>query len=249
MTVLDFITDIFLQIGVINQGDTPNPSEQAQVFSAINRRTDLWSAASTFIYAVQEATLPLAATKGAYIVGLGGGADLTIARPFIRHARVQLPNSSVQLPIEIVGQADWNAIEEPTLSGQRPQKLFPDYQWPNMNLKCWPIPSLGGSSIIMEIWQTLAPFVSVTDTFNLPYGYWLALEFQVCLDIWPSYSSQVNPANYQAIAQGAGMAEQIIQSLNAQLLTGRAAGPIPEMPPMPVQQVPQVQPMPGNPPQ
>ena len=247
MTVLDLITDIFLQIGAINQGDTPNPSEQAQVFFAINRRLNQWTANALYIYGVTELTLPLVATKQSYLLGTGG-ADLNVSRPLIRHARQQLANSSVSLPVEVVGSAEWNAIEEPTLTGQRCQKIFPDYNWPVMTLKAWPVPS-ANTFLLLYVWTKLSQFATVTDTVDLPDGYLLPLEFQVCLDVWPSYSTQVNPANIQIIMQGAQMAEQTIQMLNAQLLTGRAAGPVPEMPALPVASMPNVQASPGMPPQ
>ena len=247
MTVLDFITKVMLTLGCINQGDTPNNSEASQIFDATNLRLNLWTADALFIFGVTELTLPLLAATQSYEIGTGG-ITINAVRPMIRHARVQLPNSSVQLPMDVVGQAEWNAIEELSLTGQRPQKLFPNYNWPIMLAKVWPIPSVNMTAIL-QVWTQLVQFAAVTDPMDLPQGYLFALLYQVAYDVYPSFASQVPPTNLQIITQTAGMAEQTVRGLNAQYVTGRASGPVPEMAAAPVQPMPNAQASPGQPPQ
>ena len=49
MTVLDLITDMFLQIGAINQGDTPNASEAAQASAMVMQWSPQSVAARTVV--------------------------------------------------------------------------------------------------------------------------------------------------------------------------------------------------------
>lgn len=247
MTVLDFITKVMLQLGCINQGDTPNASEAAQIFDATNMRLNLWSADSLFIYAVTEYQMSLTAGVQSYAAG-AGALNINASRPLLRHGRVQIGGSTVWLPLELIGQSEWNAIEEPTLTGQRVQKAFPDYAWPVMTIKVWPIPSVNCSTIF-DAWSKLVQFATVTDPMDLPDGYLFTLLFQVCLDVYPSFASQVPPTNLQIIMQNAAIAQQTLRALNADLLRGRAAGPVPESPSLSIQPMPNVQASPANPPQ
>lgn len=242
-TVQDIISDMMTLMGVINQGETPNPSEQAFVFFALNRRIDQWNSRSTYIYGVVGLPLNLLATKQSYVLGLGG--DLNVERPLVRHASQAIAGSTVSLPVELIGASDWNAIEEPALTGQRVQKIFIDYNWPSANMKIWPIPAVN-TTLTLWIWVRLTQFVSITDPVNFPDGYLMALEYQTCMDIMPGFARQIDPNTLATIQAGAATAENDIQALNAQLLKGFAQGPIPDQPGPPPPVIPSVQPQPGQ---
>lgn len=246
--VLDLITDIMTLIGAINQGQTPNPSEQAQVFFAINRRLDQWNGDSLYIYGVKEISGGLLGNVQSVQIGSSAAAPWNVQRPFIRHARIAIPGSTVQLPLQMISSGEWNAIEEPGLSGNRPQKMFVDYNWPVANMRFWPIPA-SAMTLYLEIWAQISQFNTITDPVVFPPGYLLPFEYMVASDVLPSFQRQIEPTTMQNIVTNAAGAAQKIQQLNSQLVQGIASGPVPDMkPPMAGDQpIPVQAPGPGTP--
>ncbi len=242
-SVLDLITDIASVMGWLPQGETPNASEAAQVFLGINRRLDQWNSQAMFIYAATEVILGLTANKQSYQIG-PGALDFNLpSRPFIRHASMQLPGSRVRLPLELIGQADWNAIEERALTGDRTMKLYCDYKWPVANLNFWPTPS-GGQSLFLYTWTPLTQYAALTDIVDFPPGYLMPFEYQVAMDLLSAFNRQMDPATIQSIVQNAAQSSAQIQQLNASLLLGVATGPVQEMPQLPPQSAPMQVPQP-----
>lgn len=236
LNVLDLITDTMVLIGALNQGESPNGSEAAQVFSAINRRIDQWNAKRLNLYATTEQTLALQGNKQTYQIGTGA-ADFPVTRPFIQHARVTIGISGVVLPIELIGSAEWNAIEEPGLTGQRPLKMWCDYGWPIALLRIWPIPS-GACSLLIEGWSLLTQYAALTDLLNFPPGYLQPFQYKLAVDIAPSFVRQIDPT----IIDTAMRAEGDIELLNATLIRGVAPSPVPDQAPLPPNAIPNTSP-------
>ncbi len=236
--VLDLIIDTMVLIGALNQGETPNGSESSQVFSAINRRLDQWNGRRLNLYATSEQTFPLVAAQQAYQIG-PSAADFNVpVRPFIQHARVTI-GFNVQLPLELIGSSEWNAIEERGLTGNRPMKMWCDYGWPIATLRIWPVPA-STASLILETWTQLTKFLALTDLLNFPPGYLQPFQFMLARDIAPSFQRQIDPT----IVDSADKCERDIELLNSMLIRGAAPSPIPDQAPVPPNAIPMTQAMP-----
>jgi len=57
------------------------------------------------------------------------------------------------------------AIEDLEMSSYRPVKLYPDYDWPVMNLRIWPKPARNTTSSIY-VGQRISRFAAITDVVN-----------------------------------------------------------------------------------
>lgn len=223
-TVLTVIQNSMRLIGVLAQGETPSNSEAADALSRLNLMLANWLVERINIYAIHRDTKVLTPAVQTYTVGIGGA--LNIPRPVkIDNAGIIQPTSLIRTPLVIIEQPEWALIPEKAVTGVLPLKLYDDYAYPLSTLSLWPVPS-NASTLEIYHWQELDGFTAVTDAFDLPPGYQMAIEYNLALLLAPEYGRPVD----QVLAAIAGSSRSSLAQRNV-------AGGLPQAPqPAPPQQ-------------
>lgn len=125
-TVRTVITDALLDLGVLQPGETPDPSQLQLGLRWVQRMIDAWGADRLTFARQTRTTFTL--TSGTSTVTIGSsGADVTLARPLsINSLAYVVPSSSPAVEVPI-GQFDWDsyaALSMKSLTSGYPLQSF-----------------------------------------------------------------------------------------------------------------------------
>lgn len=211
MTVRTFITELMTVIGILPQGETPNNSEAAAVFSELNIMIDQWNADGLSLFTLNDATYNLQNGVANYTIGSGGTLTGGVRPVRIRNAASIVGGFS--FPIKLIPSDEYNQIIEKNESAQAPRELYCDYAFPVANIKVWPVPA-GSCQLRLFTWAPLSQFATLDDEMTLPPAYLSGLRFSLMLRVGPAFKAQVDPL----LATQAVEARQTIQRYNAETL-------------------------------
>lgn len=198
-------------IGVLASGETPSGNENADALVILNQMVDSWNAERLNIFTLTITELPLIPGTQTYTLGTGG--TLNLARPsrIERMSIVSLlnPAQPLELPLEMVTDAGWQAIPVKIITSTLPTVVYDDGAFPFRNLSFWPIPTIAVNTRIYG-WQSLAAFDLVTDV-TLPPGYLKAMRYALAVDLAPEFGRAVPPE----VAMQAQMSIAKLKVMNA----------------------------------
>lgn len=216
-TLLDLITEILVGCGELAQGETPSPEDGAWCLMRANEWLDSLQTERLAIYEIQEQKLALTA-KQSFQVGPGGADFPAVARPIKIDARViTVLVNGVQVRMgetDLIGEGRWREISDLSATSNVPELCYPDYGWPFLTLNFFPAPLCAVATFAqLSTWLPLQQFVNLTDTFNMPFGYWQAFVDGVTIRILKSYGHPIGQDDAAMEQTSKGR----IQALNAQL--------------------------------
>lgn len=190
-TALDVITDAFAMLGVFEQGATIPSGDQAQGLQVLNDMLDSWSTESLSTFCILEVNFPVVANQQSYTIG-PAGANITATRPigiledpgtvFVRDS------NNIDYPLEVYPRDKWNVIGDKFVTGNIPEVLFYDPQFPLGVINLWPIPNLGGYTLFFDAYQQLGGFASTATAFAFPPGYKRAVGTNLAIALKPYYA-------------------------------------------------------------
>lgn len=193
-TVTDLIQSSFRLIGAVASGEVLETNELNDAFVSLNQMIASWNTEGLSIAGRQRLTVNVNIANNSY----------PMPQRAVRIESASVATAGIDCPLQIVDSTGWEAISEKGQLAIFIQKLYCDYQYPNSTVYIWPTPRQTG---LLEMWvyAPIAPFITVTDTINLPPGYEAALRYNFAIAILPEYPrSQVDqtlPAqaqNYKA---------------------------------------------------
>jgi hypothetical protein len=218
----DIIRSAMRLINVLASGEQPSGPEMGDGLFNLNCLVDSWNAERLMIYTIQRQALdvnglPFNLTPGQQTYKVGPNGDFNIPRPprIDRMGIVSLNNPSqpLELPLEYLTDAGWQAIPVKNIQSTLPQKVWNDNSFPFMNLSYWCIPSVQVQTVFY-LWQALSYFPDATSTLTFPPAYVKALRFSLAVDLAPEFGRQAPP---EVMAQAA-MSKAIVKSINAPLV-------------------------------
>lgn len=216
-TLLDLITEVMTDIGELGVGNTPSPEDAAYIMGKTNEMLASNSSERLNIYALQVLQLRLLAQKPSYSLG-PGAVDFNQARPIkIEGAVILTPvavtSDLISSPLDLIGESQYRAIGDLSATANVPEKLYPDYAFPIMNLKPYPQPRCAMATFLqLTVWLPLQQFAALTDQFNMPPEYQAFFVQNLKIVIMIAYGHQID----QVTADQALTYKQRIQQLNAQ---------------------------------
>lgn len=176
-TVLDIVTDAFIEIGAVAPGEQPGPDEAQWGFRKFNDLCDLLQAKQAFVWSYAFNVYNLTPNLNPQTIGPSGLATFdTLGQPRpvrIESAALLLQDQTtpglVDLPINIRDRQWWAAQQVKNIQTNVPTDLFYDPTSPDGSLYFWPVCNIS-RQVRLQIWQTVSQFTSITDPIGGPGG-------------------------------------------------------------------------------
>lgn len=211
MNGLDLISSSLRLCGVLASGETPSAAEAADALLILNQMLDSWSAEQLAVFTETIATYAL--TPGVQNYTLGTGGTLNGVRPAKIDRMSSLtfnnPAQPLELPMDLLSDADWQAIPVKAVSSTYPTKCYDDGAFPFRNIGFWPIPS-AACSVIVYGWTALTSFPDLVTDITFPPGYLKAIRYNLAVDLSPEYGRSIQPE----VAAQAISSKAVIMSMN-----------------------------------
>jgi hypothetical protein len=194
-TPRQIITFALKAAGVLGVGQSAQPEDANDAFSAMNAMLAVWQRKRWLIWHLTDNVLT---STGAQSYSIGPNADFNVARPdrleaaFFRQYTNSTPNY-VDFPLQILeAREDYNRIAIKDLTSF-PRFIFYDAAYPWGFLYPWPVPQAGIYELHITLKETLNQFASIDDTLNLPPEYAEAIWTNLVVRLAPIYQFQASP--------------------------------------------------------
>jgi len=217
MTALDIITTAMRRINTIEPGENPDSAEADTGLESLNDMLDAWSTERQMIWTVQRLVFPLTAGKASYTVGLGGDFNMPRPTKISRMGILSYANAAqpMELPIEVLSEADWNLVPVKNITSSLPQQVYDDGDFPYRTLTFWAIPS-GEIAVaaVLYVWATISQFQDLATDYEFPPGYPDALKWNLAFRLAGEYGGFMPPQVQQMAVESRAR----IKSINTPLI-------------------------------
>lgn len=196
-TVLDYVTDSLLEIGVLAAGEVASAQDGAFALRTLNRLINAWKAERVMIYQTTRTTWTISANDGSYTVGVGG--NINVLRPVHIDAVTILDTSltpdAESAPLRLMTDADWAAVSVKVETDTQPTAAWynPTFSSGFGTLELWPVPTSTTLTGVLYAPEAVAEFSALSSTVSVPPPYERALIKNLALELAPSYRAQVTP--------------------------------------------------------
>jgi hypothetical protein len=194
-STLELIKSSLRSLGVLAQGEEPNPADAQDSLVKFNQMVDTLNADSLNLYTEDSDDFPLNAAQQTYTYGSGG--DFNKPRPsFIDRASIVIlsnPAQPLEYPIQIYTTQDWQEkIPVKNIPGNLPLLIYDDGDFPLRNLTFWPV---AGANLLFRsyTWRKLSQAATLQTVFAYPEGYLEMLESNLTVRLAPQFQAQVHP--------------------------------------------------------
>lgn len=195
-TALDIIKRSMRLIGALGSDETPSAAEQTDGLAALNALLESWSTQRLTVFRVEQVSITWPASTASRTIG-ASGADVTASRPIDIVSAYQT-QSSIDYPITILTQSEWDNIIDKGTESSIVEHLWYDATMANGTLYAWPVPS-GSATIKIRAHAQFTAFSAATTAVNLPPGYERALAYNLAIDLSAEYQRDI-PASVIRIA-------------------------------------------------
>jgi len=217
--VRSILTRAVRLLGAVAQGTALAAGDAADALTALNGMLQSWNIQSLAIYTKNFDAYTLVPGKQIYTVGPTGDIAASPQQRPSSIDRVQLRVTSVtptlELPIEMVNDAEWADIRIKGIATQYPSKIYSDGGFPNLGIYLWPIPT-AAYQIVLWSWSQLPTITDINLDLDLPPGYERAIIYNLAVELASEYGRVPSP-QVQQIAMDSFALLKRINSSNSTL--------------------------------
>ena len=206
----DIITSAFLNLGVIQPGDSVSSPMQGDAFTRLNQMVQNWSAEGAMVYNMYHQSFSLTPTVADYTVGTSGSLTSTATPVKISSWRSQsgrFNNGGKAISYDEFATA---AKDPLGTSSALVALLAADNAIP-MNIRVSPTPDSSAGALILNYWAILAAFASVSTPMTLPLWYEQALHWGLAEQLYGNY--QRPGVSLEYVADEAKVAKDRVMAL------------------------------------
>ncbi len=214
MTGGDLLASAARLINVLASGETLSGNEISDGLVILNQMLDSWNSERLNIFTIPINEFPLVPGQQVYTLGIGGNFNIPRPPKIERISIVSLlnPAQPLELPLEMLTEAGWQAIPVKLISSSLPTVVYDDQAFPLRNLNFWCIPTIAVNVRIYG-WAALNQFDLTTD-MTFPPGYLKAIRYALAVDLAPEFGRPVPPE----VATQAMMCMAKIKRMNAPMV-------------------------------
>ena len=214
--VSDIIAQAFLDLGVIQPGETVSSDMQANAFVVLNQMISNWSVDQALAYLNVHQAFTLTAGTATYTVGTAGTLS-TSARP-LRVVSWKSQSGNFANGGPCLSFDEFRAKQQ-NLTAKRSvlaEMVAADASYPSINIEVFPVPDTSPGTLTLEFWTPVVAFASVGTTVTLPDGWEAAIHFNLAVQLAPQYARQTGIT--QELAANAQNTLNALKAKNAAIL-------------------------------
>lgn len=218
MTVTDLATRAMFDLGLLQEGEVPSPSQLVLIMDALNEWLDWLATQSLSVYSVTRTTWTIT-SAASYTIGAGG--DINVARPVNPEAisNIGYVNGSFPTPVELqlgppLTDDMYAAIPMKTYPTPYPTNFYYRPTFPLGTLLPYPVPSASLLTGVIYTQAALSEFTSATQTIALPNGYRRYLRASLAIEIAPIFNAEPSPALIKRLSEGEAGVKRANQRLS-----------------------------------
>lgn len=186
--VSDIIDQAFIDLGVIQPGETITAAMLANAFLVLKQMYSGWSADRLMAYLIYHQAFTLVAGTSKYTVGTTGSLVATARPVAITGWQSAIGNISTG---GVVMNFDEFRAKYQNLTGKRSQlaeAVAADFLFPNINIEVYPTPDTSPGTLTLDYYSPLVEFAATSTSLTLPDGYEAALHTNLALALAPQYA-------------------------------------------------------------
>jgi hypothetical protein len=189
-TALDIIKRSMRLAGVYSLGEEPSAEETTAGLAALNSMIETWANSSLLIYSQTLDAIPLVANTSVYTLGPAG--TFVTTRPIEVLNTSYVVYQTVSYPAPLMTLEEYNSIPFKTQTAEFPWQIWYEPDYPAGTLTVYPTPSQAST---LNLWslKPLTGFTNLTDTVDLPPGYYDALCFNMAVVFGPEFDGSSIP--------------------------------------------------------
>lgn len=170
-------------IGVQDPNETMSAEDSDTGLTFLNNMVDAWNLERLNLYA----TTNVIATFSGISATIGPGMTIDTARP-IRIESAFYRRSSIDYPLEIITEPEYNRIGMKNISGDYPEVMYYDAGSPTGNVYVFPVPA--SNEYHIQVLTQITEFVDLDTLYDLPQGYAKALMYALAVELAPLYQKE-----------------------------------------------------------
>ncbi len=214
--VSDIIQQAFIDLGVIQPGETITADMLANAFSVLNFMIGNWSAERAVDYLVVHQNFTLSAGTAIYTLGTAGSLT-TAARP-VRVTSWNSASGQFSTGGSIIG---FDEFRQKTLNATARRSVLPelvaaDQLYPSITIEVFPTPDTAPGTLRLDYWTAFVAFTTTGQTVVYPDEYFEALHFNLAVALSPQYAMAKGIS--QELAANAQRSKGVIVAKNADIL-------------------------------
>lgn len=214
-TVIDLLTEAYLDLGVIAEGEPLSAAMANTGLSKLNSMFDSWNLEKLTVYGSTATAFPLVSGQTSYTMGWGG--NFNVARPikivgaYIRDVSVPAANR-MDLPLQILTDKEYRNYPYKSDSATIPFGIWVNYTAPMAVVTL--LPAATNTNFNLILWQeSTFSSVSLYQEFAFAQGYRETIVANLALRLSPSYAAK--PSDFTANLAVTG--KRRLQSSNVQV--------------------------------
>lgn len=203
-TVYDLITESFMDLGVLADGEAPSASQAQGALRKLNNMLDAWNMESLMVYGSQSYVFPLVTSQGTYTIGTGG--DFNMPRPnkitgvYLRDVALP-PQTQLDLPVTLLTEMEYQNVAFKAQQSTLPYYAYVDNSYPLSTISINPVPSTSQFSLVIWV-DGLFSGLTLYQNFLLPPGYKRAITANLAIELAPQYEQEPSAITYQIATSG-----------------------------------------------